>query len=372
LKEKNMARPPSFRFSRYPLFPTLSVVFALLGAAVWSGDGTPPGDFTKKAATPPPQKGPFQPNSPGRIINVRRPSAADTKKACGHMQWAIDNAQEPQHVPLWRIRLAESLFDLNMDAAAFQEFRRVLDLPDNAQAVGVRLPEAKRQARLARAVLLARHPEARANDTPVRAELAMVAPETAFDRVRVAEALAWLGDTDGVAALLPQLRDNSGHPEANWGRAFIALRAATLARGLGLDAEIPALVDDLVARGKDIEPQLQWKSTWGLLEHFRRNAAAKPVPAIDALADGVYSGKANGFDVPVTVRVTVRSGRITNVTASARGESRPFSALEAMPARIVKRQGLAVDVVTGATVTSAAVVLAVDDALSAAKPKAGK
>jgi fumarate reductase flavoprotein subunit len=87
--------------------------------------------------------------------------------------------------------------------------------------------------------------------------------------------------------------------------------------------------------------------------------------ATPRLRDGVFTGKALGYsdkkDLEVTV--TIGAGKIADV--SVRHEEKiDLNATRIVPLRIVERQTVQVDGVTGATVTSQAIV---EDAFQALK-----
>jgi len=85
--------------------------------------------------------------------------------------------------------------------------------------------------------------------------------------------------------------------------------------------------------------------------------------AVAELKDGIYAGKAKGYKGPVSVAVTVKEGMISQVEIIESLENRPRSALKDIPRRIVKENSTDVDVVSGATITSAAIKSAVCQAL---------
>jgi len=93
----------------------------------------------------------------------------------------------------------------------------------------------------------------------------------------------------------------------------------------------------------------------------------KPRKAIDwaKIPDGDYEGTAAGVGGPVVVRVTVAQGRMTRVAVVRHNESPGHSdpAIALMPGRLVERQALDVDVVSNATITSRAILAAVEAAL---------
>lgn len=89
------------------------------------------------------------------------------------------------------------------------------------------------------------------------------------------------------------------------------------------------------------------------------------------MADGVtgtYEGAAYGNNADVRVAVTLENGMITEVKVVEHAETPGLSdaPIERVPAQIVKYQTLAVDMVSGATNTSKAIIGAVEAALTAA------
>lgn len=80
------------------------------------------------------------------------------------------------------------------------------------------------------------------------------------------------------------------------------------------------------------------------------------------LRDGKHNGESLGYTGPLRVTVTVRSGRITDI-AVRHTEKIHQNCITIIPQRIVKAQSLKVDAVSGATVTSQAIVGATLDAM---------
>jgi fumarate reductase flavoprotein subunit len=78
-----------------------------------------------------------------------------------------------------------------------------------------------------------------------------------------------------------------------------------------------------------------------------------------------FSGEAIGHNGPVTVEVGYADGKITSVEVAEHQETVGIgdAAVKAVPASIVEHQSLGVDTITGATVTSKAILAAVEAAL---------
>ncbi len=97
---------------------------------------------------------------------------------------------------------------------------------------------------------------------------------------------------------------------------------------------------------------------------LRRLAA----PAVDRLdrvriPDGSYRGEAYGYNAPVGVRLTFEAGRCTKLHVTDLDDKRPLDAYRVLPQRILDTQSLDVDAVTGATVTSRAILSAATEAV---------
>ena len=90
--------------------------------------------------------------------------------------------------------------------------------------------------------------------------------------------------------------------------------------------------------------------------------------ASDSAASKTLTGTSRGMNGEVTATVTVTNGKITDVKLDQKetygvGQGLPTSPVEAMPAQIIDNQSLNVDTITGATITSNAVLGAVEDAV---------
>ena len=90
-----------------------------------------------------------------------------------------------------------------------------------------------------------------------------------------------------------------------------------------------------------------------------------PVPG-DRLADGVYRGSARSGPVAAVVDVTVEDRRVAEIAIVRHGHWRGGAAEEPIPRAIIEQQSTRVDAVTGATVSSVALMNAVQDALEKA------
>ena len=92
--------------------------------------------------------------------------------------------------------------------------------------------------------------------------------------------------------------------------------------------------------------------------------------AISASA-ATYTQTVPGHNGPMTVKVAIENGKITAVEVVKHNETPGVGtkAIEALPAKIIKANSTKVDVVTGASVSSKGILMAVDQAIDASKGK---
>lgn len=90
--------------------------------------------------------------------------------------------------------------------------------------------------------------------------------------------------------------------------------------------------------------------------------------AMDASA-ATFIENAPGHNGPMTIRVDINSGRISAVEVLKHSETAGAGtkAIDELPARIIKANAADVDAVTGASVTSRAIIMAVTQALNKAE-----
>ncbi len=85
------------------------------------------------------------------------------------------------------------------------------------------------------------------------------------------------------------------------------------------------------------------------------------------IEDGVYTGTADGFRAGLIVEVTVEGGIISHIDVVDHNEvGRQYwqTPINIIPGVIVEKEQSVVDVVSGATATSKAIMSAVEDALN--------
>ena len=89
---------------------------------------------------------------------------------------------------------------------------------------------------------------------------------------------------------------------------------------------------------------------------------------------GTFTGEAQGMGGPVKVTITLEDGVLTDVQAVGDDETPGIGTpvLETLPGEILKNQTLEVEAISGATITSDAVIEATKAALAEAGVELGK
>ena len=103
--------------------------------------------------------------------------------------------------------------------------------------------------------------------------------------------------------------------------------------------------------------------------HYGYAAAPVEIPAEATLAENEYIGEAQGFGGPVKVKVTMNGDQIAKIDVLSHSETAGISnaAFDNVPAAIIAAQSTEVDIASGATFTSKALIEAVNNALAQVK-----
>lgn len=104
--------------------------------------------------------------------------------------------------------------------------------------------------------------------------------------------------------------------------------------------------------------------------HNLEALAQMPLTRVDltTIKDGCYSGSFRTFPVAATVEVTVEEHCITNIVLVKHSHGHDAPAVAVLD-RVLEKQSLQVDLVTGATYSSKAMLKAVEDAFKKSDTK---
>lgn len=104
-----------------------------------------------------------------------------------------------------------------------------------------------------------------------------------------------------------------------------------------------------------------------------RTATAPKAAAPATLQDGTYAASADGFGGKINVEMEIVDGKIFMLAVEGNSETEELGgqAIEVLPGRIIEAQSTDVELYSGATVTSNAIIAAVNDCLNQASAGGG-
>lgn len=104
-----------------------------------------------------------------------------------------------------------------------------------------------------------------------------------------------------------------------------------------------------------------------MLDFYVEEGAEAGGPIFEGVADGEYTGTADGYQSTITVRVVVEGGQAVEIEVIEEGETPGIGdrAFEPVGQAVLDTQSTDVDVVSGATVTSQAMLAAIRNAVGA-------
>jgi uncharacterized protein with FMN-binding domain len=329
-------------------------------------------DFKKSAPFPSwakpiintPQEG-----KPWQVSGGSRVSTSAMKQSTGRLRYVVDYCDTSIDYPFYLLQLGRHLTELNEDRTAYQVLETLTTLPEgtrhNSKLYGFpSLQSVKREGYFFYARLLARNGFRK----EVLEEIALLSPKSGYDALRAAELMVMLDDRSASKKYLT-MAHGPGHPERNFSDIFIRMRAVTLARAIGDNDLALDLAGPVLKKKMDSQKWPQWQSAWSIINSTAQNCRTGKLFDLNGVRDGLFKGSCRGFDDVIEVDVEIHNAKIKQIVVTKQKESRPWSVLDVVPERIVEKQVLGVDAVTGATVSSCAVIVAVDNAVMEAANK---
>ena len=109
-------------------------------------------------------------------------------------------------------------------------------------------------------------------------------------------------------------------------------------------------------------------ATTAASEAATETAKAESADSSASLTDGTYTATAKGMDGDITAEVVIKDGKITEINYTEQDETAGVGdkGIKLMAESIIEHQSLAVDAISGATVSSSAVRMLVSDAIEQA------
>lgn len=300
---------------------------------------------------------------PWQVFPDSRLGTENMRRNVGRLRFVISRFDKSADRPFLILQLARHLTDLDEDRLAWQTLDFLMklpgDTPHNARIwLKPTLQSVKDDGRCDQARILARNGLAEA----ALKTMEQIPHSGGYKAVLEAEIHMLLGDNDKALALLPQAH-GGGHEEKGFSDVFLRMRAASMAAAMGRHDLVAGIASPVLSQPMSAQKWPQWQSAWSILKNLDDNAGTGPLPPPAGLKNGIFTGTCRGFITELDASVRLAGGRIVSVKITRQKEDRPWSALDVIPERIVRRQSLKVDAVTGATISSCAVITAVENAL---------
>lgn len=212
-----------------------------------------------------------------------------------------------------------------------------------------------------------------------------LAPGKYYNRLQYARSYFKMGNKQMALELVGRLgRDNTRNASIArlWSEMGETQRAITLAEGIAREGRPDVgylAAGDVCRESPDFKRAMTYyqkvlavtQTTGRDLDRNKQRAqrnfdGIRIIEALDLskVKDGAYTGSELGYVNDIGVEVVIKAGRIESVKVSQTQENRPLTAQTDIPRQIVDKQGLkGVDVTSGATITSDAIINAAGKAL---------
>jgi len=303
-----------------------------------------------------------------RLAGQAGRSTDDVRDTIKKLFYAVDHYSSSKYYPYYLLELSRNLVEVGEDRMAIYWLNRIALLKDNT-SLDYRigrwfggLPGIKRRALFMQLRVYAGN-NLRFETGELIKKLSPL--KTSSEKLSVAEAWAMIGEKKKTLQTLAGIEIGSSRNDK-----LIAMHSAIIASGLGDMPLASKILAPVVADKSGLEsrnPNI--KAVSRQAEALLKNGPAVLPLTVGKFTDGEYYGIAQGYVGPLKVKVTVRNGMPGEIKVVNTDENRPRNAESAIPRRIVRRGSIAVDAVTGATVTTDAVCVAVVDALQKALKK---
>jgi uncharacterized protein with FMN-binding domain len=192
------------------------------------------------------------------------------------------------------------------------------------------------------------------NESMAKAQIAKVKPSSQmYFNSRIANVWAAVGDLQGALAFAKTF--------TRFGRAdLVNLAMGNIYRAKGKYKEAQTYYQ----KGLDANPKRDGLRPSDRLKDGLEAVKALQKGDLSRIADGTHTGTSTGWSGNVVVEITIKAGKITAAKVTECRDTWPTNTRTYLPKRIVEQQGITgLDAVSGATVTSDAIINAAGKAL---------
>jgi uncharacterized protein with FMN-binding domain len=295
-----------------------------------------------------------------------RVNARSMQTSAGKLLYLVDKYPKSPTRPYYMYQLARHLIDLNEPKAAEAVLKRIKKLPAKTPYKWkyqlTNLAKLKREA----AFMQMRAAAKIGKRTAALVIAKRLKPKNGHENLRLAECYILLGEYSKAVPYLEKSH-GSGHPDRRFSDEFLRMYAATLARTIGKNNLAVRISEPVLRKGSGAKRYSEWKSAYWILHKLNeniKNDKSGPERPRKVFRNGRFIGACRGFVDTIVVHAYFGKRGFERTNVSKNRETRAWSAITIIPKRITKKRVLAVDAVTGATITSCAIIVAADNAFN--------
>ena len=291
------------------------------------------------------------------------------RDSAGKLLYVIDQDTKSPIRPFLMLQLARHLMELDEDAAALCVVEAIEKLPADTpyewKFNWTTIPALQREAKFMRLRLMSRAGKNKEAADIIKS----LNPKNGYENLHIAESLVLMGNYPEAAKYLKKSH-GQGHPDKKFSDELIRMYAAVLARAIDNDALAKEISYPVVSNKNTGKPQS--KAAYFILKNLNESIDFdRKNPAGNGFKTGSYKSDCQGFVGDIEVMTyfgkddsqggSSRKKVLRKAQVTSNRENRPWSAITIIPKRIDRKNDLAVDAVTGATISSCAIIVAADN-----------
>jgi uncharacterized protein with FMN-binding domain len=301
---------------------------------------------------------------PGKLWKLGRVNENIMKVDAGKLLFLIDKYPKSPTRPFLMFQLASHLINLNEHKAAKEILKKIQKLPARTPYKWKyrlkTLPQLKREVSFMQMKCAAKSKKTK--EALKRAK--QLKAKNGHENLRLAETYVLLGEYKKAVPYLEKSK-GTGHWDRGFSDEYLRMYAATLARAIGENDLAVKISKPVLKKGLKAKKGSQWKAAYSILKKLNENIKNKKITANQLkkkFKEGRFTGECRGFVAPITVNTYFDKKGFKKIYVVKNRENRSWSAIKIIPKRISDAKSLGVDAITGATVSSCAIIVATDNA----------
>ncbi len=301
---------------------------------------------------------------PGKLWGSSRSNEKNMKINAGKLLFLIDKHPKDPKRPFLMYQLARHLMGLNEYKAAEDILKNIQKLPGKTPYQWKywlkTLPQLKREVSFMQMKCAAKLKKG----NEVLKIVKQLKPGNGYENLRFAETYVLLGEYKKAVPYLEK-SNGAGHPNKRFSNEFIRMYAATLARAIGENDLAVKIAGPILKKGSKAKKGANWRAVYSILKKITENIDNEKIDSEflkKKFKEGRFSDACMGYVDLIIVNAYFDKKGFRKLYVGKKRENRPWSAVTIVPKRISEARSLGVDAITGATISSCAIIVAADSA----------